>query len=168
MQNVDEDTLSKTFHTSRQQPLLIISVNKTLIIIVSIILFNPNWLFKLDLKPQINHHAGIYIYTLSSRNSNSNMIRNCTISTFCPYQPPSQRLRVKVVVGMSEDRLLFGVVALAEPVWPPKVWNTGLSTTTWPERGPHRGVRQGTEQGIMGYTESMTSRVLPRVILGVL
>lgn len=83
------------------------------------------WPFKLDFKPQTDKCNNLLLF-----------------SQICPYQPPSECVRVKVVVGVSEDGLLFGVVASSEPVWLTQVWYTGLSTTTRPERGRHTWVRQ--------------------------
>lgn len=84
--------------------------------------------------------------------------------TFGPYQPPFEGARVKVIVFLSENGLLLGVIAFAEPDWPPQVWNTRLRTTTRPEREQEKGVRQ---QGNRGYTCLMTSCVLPQVQQGV-
>lgn len=89
----------------------------------------------MDFKPQTQ--TGIHF--CSSISSSYNI--------FGPHQPPFERVRVKVVVAISEDGLLFGVVALSEPLRLPHVWDTGLNTTTGAERGRHRGVRRGQNRG---------------------
>lgn len=77
---------------------------------------------------------------------NRDVIRNSRNVSHRPYQPPTERLRVKAVAGVSQDGLLFGVVALTEPVWTPQVRNAGLGTTTRPERGAKREWRVDRKQ----------------------
>lgn len=84
-----------------------------------------------------------WLHTFSTANRGSN-----TFSTFRSYQPPFEGVTVKVIVLLSEDGLLFGVIAFAEPDWLSQVWNTRLRTTTRPERGQQRGVRRADSRKV--------------------